>query len=1023
MKIKFDSSLDYQQEAISAVVDIFQGQETCATNFTVFSPEYIQKQQNFGFNDVGYGNRLSIGERKLAENVQKIQLGHGLKPSTKNQIDPKNLDFTIEMETGTGKTYVYLRTILELYQKYGFTKHIIVVPSIPIKEGVNKSLEITEKHFKELYSNVNYNFFIYDSSRLNEVRDFAINDTLEIMVINIDAFRKSFEDPNNPNKTANIIHRYNDKLGYKPLDLIQKTNPVVFIDEPQTTMSTPLAKKAVKSLHPLCILRYSATHKEKVNLMYKLDAVDAYDKKLVKQIEVGAVQSDGLHNEAYIKLVDVKVSRGYPVAHLELDFLENGRIRRRVKRNIKQNTDLEELTGREVYAGYIIRDIYAAEGNEYIDFTSRPEEIRIGQSIGQEDDTQIKRALISKTIEEHLDKELILNPQGIKVLSLFFIDSVGKYRIYDEEGNSQNGEYARIFEEEYQKLIRKTKYASLFGEIQDYELEASQVHNGYFSIDKKGKSSNKKEKFEYFKDTSGNVKADEDTYNLIMKDKETLLSFYDGVDPKKKMRFIFSHSALKEGWDNPNVFQICTLKDAGSSEIRRRQEIGRGLRLCVNQNGERVYGHEVNTLTVMASESYQDFVKNLQNEIEKDTGIKFGVLEDHSFNNIVLNLDEEETEYLGQEKSEKLYNYLKEKGYVDHRGKVQDLLRIHLKEEKVELPEELTENEYVEKQILSTLKDAAGKLEIKNNDDKKKVKVNSKVLNSPEFQALWERVKFKTVFSVDFDSEDLIKECINALNHRLKISRGKIHYTKKDIHIKTGGVEASEEETTYSYAIEEEVETLPDIVSYLQNETQLTRKSIVRILTGTNKLNYFKINPQKFIEGCIEIINEQMRMHIVDGIKYQKIGDAEYYSQELFENEELFGYLKNNLKESEKSPYDYVVYDSQVESNLATEFENSQNISVYAKLPSWFKIDTPLGTYNPDWAILWKDQDEEKLYFVVESKGSTGFFDLRPKEQGKIDCGKRHFEALGSEMLLATDLADVQNEILTSSHSINYKDE
>ncbi len=1007
MKIQFESALNHQQEGINAIVDIFQGQEQCESNFTVYSPEFLAKQQNFAFNEIGYGNRLTLNEGKILENVQNIQLANGLKPSERIEIDRNHLDFTIEMETGTGKTYVYLRTMMELYRRYGFSKHIIVVPSIPIKEGVYKSLEITQEHFKQLYDNINYNFFIYDSSKLNEVRDFSTNDGLEIMVINIDAFSKSFENPNDEKKTANIIHRYNDSLGYKPLDLIKNTNPVVFIDEPQSTMSTPIRKKAVQGLNPLAVIRYSATHREKVNLMYKLDAVDAYEKKLVKQIEVGSVQTEGANNQAYIRLVDVKVSKGFPIAKVEVDAFKNGSISRKTY-TVKQNEDLEQLTDRVEYEGYIIKDIYAVTGNEYIDFTSKDEVIRLGEAIGSVDDKQIKTAMISKTIEEHLDKELVMNPQGIKVLSLFFIDSVGKYRVYDEDGNAVNGDYAEIFEKEYSKLINKPKYVSLFGEIADAEKDASAVHNGYFSIDKKSKKSNSKDKFEYFKDTSGSTNADEDTYNLIMRDKELLLSF------DSKLRFIFSHSALKEGWDNPNVFQICTLKDAGNSEIRRRQEIGRGLRLCVNQDGERVYGHEVNILTVMASESYTEFVDNLQKEIESDTGIRFGILEEHSFSSVALKIEDEHPIYLGQEKSKEIYNHLLNKGYIDNKGKVQDLLRIDLKAENVDLPEAITEDAHVLKQVLNSIKDAAGKLEIKNKEDKKKVQVNKRVLDSPEFKAFWERVKYKTTFSVDFDSSSLVKACIAALDDRLKISRGKLFYSKANITIDIGGVDAEvKPNTVRTETLNQEVESLPDIVGYLQNETQLTRKSIVEILTGTNKLRYFKINPQKFIEGCIDIINEQMRLHIIDGIQYNKVGDTEFYSQELFENEELFGYLKSNLKKSEKSPYDYVVYDSNIESTLATDFENSENISVYAKLPNWFKIDTPLGTYNPDWAILWKDQNEEKLFFVVESKGSTGLFELRPKEQGKIDCGKKHFSALDSEMIVAASMSDVEDYALS----------
>lgn len=1011
MKIKFEGSLAYQQDAISSIVDIFQGQEKCDSNFTVYSPEYIAKQGNFGYNELGWSNTLSskLTEGKIVENVQNIQLSNGLKPSSHDDIDRNHLDFTIEMETGTGKTYVYLRTIIELYQKYGFSKHIIVVPSIPIKEGVYKSLQITEEHFKQLFSNIDYNFFVYNSSKLNEVRDFAVNDSLEIMVINIDAFRKSFEDPQDLAKKANIIHRYNDKLGYKPLDLIRNTNPIVIIDEPQTTMSSDLAKKAVKKLNPLAIVRYSATHREKINLMYKLDAFDSYDKKLVKQIEVGSVHTEGANNQAYLHLVDIKVGKGNPRAKMELDVMTNGKISRKTK-TVNHNDDLEQLTNRTEYEGYIVKDIYAGEGNEYVDFTGREDILRKGDTIGDVDDLQIKTAMIRKTIEEHLDKEIVLNPKGIKVLSLFFIDTVSKYRQYDEEGNSFNGIYADIFEQEYRKIIKKPKYVSLFKEIKDAEEDASKVHNGYFAMDKKSKKSNKKDKFEYYKDSTGKTGADEDTYNLIMKKKEELLSF------SSKLRFIFSHTALKEGWDNPNVFQICTLKDAGKSKITRRQEIGRGLRLCVNQVGERVQGHEVNTLTVMASESYKDFVKNLQEEIEKDTGIKFGVIETDSFNDIVVGVEGDKIQYLGQAKSEDLFSFLKEKGYINSKGKVQDLLKLDLKKEEVDLPEEILDNEKVKKQVISYLKDAAGKLEIKDSNKKKCVKVNRRVLDSPEFKALWDKVKYKTTFSVDFDEDELISSCVNALDNNLRISRGKLHYEKASVEINIRGVHVEEDKVGYETSVlEHEVEVLPDIVGYLQNETQLTRKAIVKILTGTNKLRYFKINPQKFIEGCIDIINTQMRHCLIDGVKYKKIDDTEYYSQELFDNEELFGYLNTNLKESEKSPYEYVVYDSNVESVLASEFEKNKNISVYAKLPDWFKIDTPLGTYNPDWAVLWKDENEEKLFFVVESKGSTGLFDIRSKEQNKIDCGKKHFAAIGSEMIVASDISDVEDFAISNN--------
>jgi type III restriction enzyme len=986
MKIKFESGLTYQQDAINAIVDVFKGQEVCTSNFTVYSPKFLSTQKNLSFNQIGYANKLQLTEDQILENVQKIQLRNGLKPSTREEVDGKHLDFSVEMETGTGKTYVYLRSIMELNRQYGFTKFIIVVPSIPIKEGVYKCLQITEAHLKEHYANIPYRYFVYDSSRLNEIRDFATNDQLQIMVINIDAFRKSFENEADETKSQNIIHRYNDKLGYKPLQLIQDTRPIVIVDEPQTTLSTTLAKKSVKNLNPLAILRYSATHREKINLLYKLDAVDAYNKQLVKQISVGSVKVDGAAvNGAYVRLVWVQNKKGI-TAKVEVDVMENGSRKRKVK-EVKKPQDLLQMTKIQEYDGFQVQDIFTQPGSERIEFINGTV-LHLGESIGSVDESLIKRMMIQKTIEAHLDKELVLNPKGIKVLTLFFIDAVKHYRTYDDDGNVQPGDYAKMFEEEYSRLIKKEEYRSLFDEIKDRTVDVSEVHNGYFSIDKKPKASNKKEKYEYFKDTSGNTGADEDTYNLIMRDKEKLLSF------ESKLRFIFSHSALKEGWDNPNVFQICTLKEAGSSEIRRRQEIGRGLRLAVNQNGERIQGFDTNTLTVVASESYEVFVDNLQKEIEAETGIKFGVLELHSFSSVVVDMHGNDPVFLGQDQSTAIFDYLLMKGYITSNGKIQERLKADLKAGTVDLPDGL--DEHVKNQILDTLKQTAGKLEIKKEEDRQTVKVNKGVLLGPEFQELWDRIKFKTTYSVRFDSQKLIDACIKHISERLVVSRGKLVYEKAALSITRGGVNvAGEAETEYGI-INQGVEVLPDIVTYLQNETQLTRRSIVDILRGCKNLKYFKVNPQKFIEGCIDIINEQMRLHIVDGIVYTKIGDHDVYSQELFQNEQLVGYLHSNMVASTKSPYEHVVYDSNVESDLVREFERNKDVKVYAKLPSWFKIDTPLGTYNPDWAVLFQFDGTEKLFFVVESKGTMGFDFLRPAEQGKIDCGKKHFKELAT---------------------------
>lgn len=978
MKIQFNPDLDYQHEAIKAVTDIFEGQETLQSNFSVSRlVDSAQADLFTNQTELGTGNKFNLLDEELLENIQKIQLQQGLKQS--NLATAKSKNFTVEMETGTGKTYVYLRSIFELNERFGFTKFIIVVPSIAIKEGVHKSLQMTEQHFKAHFNNTPYDYFVYNSHDLSKVRSFATNDSVQIMVINIDAFRKSFTDPNKETK-ANIIHRPNDRMnGMKPIEFIRDTNPIVIIDEPQSVDTTAKSAEAIASLNPLCTIRYSATHKDKHNLMYKLDSIDAYERKLVKQIEVASINVKDGHNKAYIRLVSVDHKKSPITAQIELDVMQKGVVKRMVKK-VRSGDDLLSVTGgRSIYDGYVVNDIYCEPENEYIDFTSKPEIIRLNEVIGDVHPDEFKRLQIRKTIEEHLEKELKLTPLGIKVLSLFFIDKVANYRYYDEHGNPQKGKYAQIFEEEYQLLIKKPKYHSLFKEV-DTETLVDQVHDGYFSADKSGKNKG------HFKDTSGVTTLDEDTYSLIMRDKEKLLSF------SSKLKFIFSHSALKEGWDNPNVFQICTLNET-NSVIKKRQEIGRGLRIAVNQEGERVHGFDVNTLTVMANESYEDFVSQLQQEIEEEEGIKFGVVEKHSFANIVVESVDNKPVYLGADASEQLWNHLYDNEYIDKKGKVQDKLRTDIKNNAVNLPEELQDHA---EQITSVLKKVAGSLNIKNADDKKTVVLNKAVYLSEEFKQLWGRIKYKTTFKVEFDIDELIKHCVEEIQQELVVGKTRFKYGKGVTSIGRDGVSIDEvSESTHVYDAKDYA--LPDIITYLQNETNLTRKTIVSILTKCGRLQDIKDNPQKFVEEVCAIINRQMRHFIVDGIKYEKIGDDYYYAQELFEQNELMGYLNKNMLEAKKSIYNHVIYDSDVESKFAQSFEKSQNVKVYAKLPGWFKIETPLGNYNPDWAVLVDHNEEEKLYFIVETKGSVLGELLRPVEKAKIDCGREHFKALGSD--------------------------
>lgn len=972
MKLQFDKNLEYQQQAIASVVDLFRGQTPMQTNFTVSA---YNGQVGLFDTGNGIGNRLELDEEEILKNLQEVQLRNGL-PQTKT-LKAGNYDFDVEMETGTGKTYVYLRTILELHKNYGFSKFIIVVPSIAIKEGVYKSLQITEEHLKGLYDNTIYNYFIYDSGNLEQVRSFAVSNNIEIMVINIDAFRRSFSDPTKESK-ANIIHRTNDRLnGMKPIELIQETRPFVIIDEPQSVDTTPKSKEAIKSLNPLCTLRYSATHVEKHNLVYKLDAVDSYNLGLVKQIEVAGFATKDYHNNAYLKLLSVNNKKTPITARIEMDVkYKKGEVKR-TSVTVKRGDDLyDKSKGRDVYEGYIISEIYCEEGNEYVAFTSKPDILRIGKAIGDVDDLAIKEQMIRKTIEEHLNKELVLNKQGIKVLSLFFIDRVANYRYYDENGNPHKGIYATLFEKHYDDLIRQPKYNTLFKDI-DLDTAAEEVHNGYFSADKKG----------VLKDTNGSTQDDEDAYSLIMKDKERLLSF------DTKLRFIFSHSALREGWDNPNVFQICTLNET-KSEVKKRQEIGRGLRLCVNQDGERLQGFSINTLTVMANESYEEFAEALQKEYETETGIRFGIVETHLFANIPVKYEDGSVKYLGQQASEAIFKGFLDNGYIDEAGKVQDKLKVAIKNNSLVVP---VEYESVKTEISALARKVCGGLNIKNNDDRKPIKLNKQVYLDPEFKNLWDRIKYKTTYSVDFDSEELIEECCKAMQTSLSVSSAKLIYTKAGLDISAGGIVA-EESDRYAVGLDNVQENLPDIIAYLQNETNLTRKTIVEILLRSKTLHLFKKNPQRYMEQVAQIITAKMRHMIVDGIKYTKIGDDEYYAQELFETEELSGYLYKNMLESRKSVYEYVVYDSANEENFAKSFEQNERVKMYAKLPSWFAIPTPLGSYNPDWAVLIEVDGKDKLYFVLETKGDITFDALRPKESAKIKCGKKHFEALGNEV-------------------------
>ncbi len=977
MKLHFEPDLDYQLQAIEAVCDLFRGQEQCRTEFTVTMrlPDEAQMSLDVAQSDLGMGNRLTLLDDELLKNLSDIQLRGGLPPSGALTSG----DFTVEMETGTGKTYVYLRTIFELNKRYGFSKFVIVVPSVAIKEGVYKTLQITEEHFKGLYAGVPFDFFLYDSAKPGPVRNFATSSNIQIMVVTVGAINK---------KDVNNLYKESEKTGgEKPIDLIKATRPIIIVDEPQSVDGglEGRGKEALDAMNPLCTLRYSATHVDKHHMVFRLDAVDAYERKLVKQIEVASATVEDAHNKPFVRLVKVENKRGRISAKVELDKQTATGVQR-VEVTVSDGDDLQQSAdGRAIYADFRVGEINTAKGEEFMELRYPGGEVFLqpGQAHGDVDALAVQREMIRRTIKEHLDKEKHLRPLGIKVLSLFFIDAVDKYRQYDADGQPVKGVYAQIFEEEYRRAAKLPAYQSLFAEI-DLAFAAEDVHNGYFSIDKKGGWTDTAE------NNAGNRENAERAYNLIMKEKEKLLSF------GTPLKFIFSHSALKEGWDNPNVFQICTLRDI-QTERERRQTIGRGLRLCVNQDGERVRGFEVNTLTVVATENYEQFAENLQKEIEKDTGIRFGIVEQHQFAAIAVTGADGHAAPLGIEQSKALWEHLKAAGHIDAKGKVQDSLKTALKNGTLALPAEF---EAQKGQIAEVLRKVSGRLDIKNADERRQVPLRKgndgkAIYLSDEFKALWDRIKHQTTYRVQFDNAKLVTDCIAALQKAPAIAKARLQWRKADIAIGKAGVAATEKAGAATVVLDEADIELPDLLTDLQDRTQLTRRTIVRVLTGSGRLHDFKRNPQQFIELAAETINRCKRLALVDGIKYQKLGDQHVYAQELFEKEELTGYLKNMLQDTRKSIYEHVVYDSTTERDFADGLEKNEAIKLYAKLPGWFKVPTPLGTYNPDWAVLVEEDGTQHLYFVVETKSSLFTDDLRDKESAKIECGKAHFTALG----------------------------
>lgn len=974
MKLKFKNQ-EFQTAAVNAVVDLFLGQEKTKGTFSVDN----NGMDNF-LGTMGVSNALLIDQKTLADNMHAIQRRNNL-PLTDldwgfnfGKVDFSNFSFKgnapqfcIEMETGTGKTYVYTKTIFELNRKYGFTKFIIVVPSVAIREGVYKSFEVTEEHFGLQYDNVPCRYFIYNSAKLSDVRQFATSSNIEIMIINIDAFKKA----------ENIINQAQDRLnGDSAMRFIQDTHPIVIIDEPQSVDNTPKAKEAIASLNPLCVLRYSATHREKINLLYRLTPVDAYQMGLVKQISVSSNQISGGFNLPYVKLLSVSNEKGFR-AKIEMDIRKKDGIVARKPVNIKPGDDLYKLSGfRDLYEGYTIAGIDCTPEYEHIEF-GNTEEVALGKSIGDIDEAMVKRAQIRRTIEAHLDKELRYTAKGIKVLSLFFIDKVANYRL--EDGSP--GIYAKMFEECYLELIAKPKYSLIRNK---FTSDVSKIHNGYFSQDKKG----------HLKDTKGDTAADDDTYNTIMRDKEWLLSF------ACPLRFIFSHSALKEGWDNPNVFQVCTLIEQKSA-FTCRQKVGRGLRLCVNQDGERVEDKNINILHVMANESFSEFAQTLQREIEEDTGMKFGVLQLNLFVGMVYE-DNGVEKRLSYDDAQELLTHFEKTGYITSTGKIKDTMKNAVKTGTLDIPKKF---EAAKKRFEQIISKADKKPPIRDASRDVVVRLKKQVTESPEFLELWQRIKQKTVYRVNIDTDKLIENCVKALQDMLPIPKARIISQTADIRIEKAGI-SHVERGMHTSDITDSYQSLPDIITAISDATLLTPATVNTILVQSGRLKDFLNNPEAFLEKAIELIRNNRHALAIDGISYIKLDGKEYYVQEIFDSNEMIANLDHNAVAVDHSVYEYIVYDSSsVERPFALALDNDPDVKMFFKIPTRFKIDTPIGTYNPDWAVYLTKNGEEKLYFILETKGSTSFLDQRTREQLKIHCGKKHFEALdnGIEMRVATD--------------------
>ena len=996
MKLQFKHQ-KFQADAAKAVVDVFAGQPYLTTTYMIDrGAESARQLTDTDEEFTGWANQKlipALTDDMILERIRKIQRANQIKPSDKLE---GRYNLTIEIETGVGKTYTYIKTMYELNKAYGWSKFIVVVPSVAIREGVYKSFQITQEHFAEEYGK-KIRFFIYNSARLTEIDRFASDSNINVMIINSQAF-------NAKGKDARRIYMKLDEFRSRcPIDIIAKTNPVLIIDEPQSVEGKQ-TKERLKEFKPILTLRYSATHKSDsiYNMIYRLDALEAYNKKLVKKIAVkGISASSTTGTEGFVFLESINVSGANPTATIRFDVKGKTGVRQ-VSRTVNEGFNLYDQSGQleEYKNGYTISRIDARD--DHIEFING-NKLFLGDIMGSIDEEQIRRIQIHETIVSHIERERQLFHKGIKVLSLFFIDEVAKYKRYDESGQPVNGIYANMFEEEYKAVIEN--YQLSLGENDDYTryldaISANSTHAGYFSVDKKGKLTDgkidKKEK------TSDDVSA----YDLIMKNKELLLD----RDPKRSpVRFIFSHSALREGWDNPNVFQICTLKQS-TSEVRKRQEVGRGLRLCVNEDGDRmdtgVLGnevHNINVLTVIASESYDSFAKGLQSEIAEAVAYRPKTVTAELFKGREISDDKGNTQVIDDDLAQAIYEDMISNGYIK-RGQLTDKYYEDKANKEIKVAEEVADSAPAVIEIIESIYDEKVALPEDARKNNVELKVDDKKLAMPEFKALWEKINSKSVYVVDFETDELIQNAINTLNSKLrvqkifyKIESGSMEGIKSKEELEKGESMKKNESATETRAITANKSVKYDLVGKLVAETGLTRKDIVRIMTGIEPLVFgqYQYNPEEFILKSAQLINEQKATAIIEHITYHALDD--HYSTEVFTEPTIKGKLNVNAMKAQKHLYDHIVYDSTNEHDFATELDTNKAVAVYVKLPNGFDISTPVGKYNPDWAIAFYEGEVKHIYFIAETKGSMSSMQLRDIEKGKIHCAKEHFKAISSD--------------------------